>query len=92
MNWYKIAQEYPPIAIVSYIPSYGELGITFHGGKKYIYEKINTENYEYIRSLLRNKNYTEAQKVLSNWSVKNEETDADRREMLTELHDRGYLK
>ena len=41
MNWYKTAQQPPtPIAIVSY-NSYGELGISFNGGKKYVYPDVS---------------------------------------------------
>jgi hypothetical protein len=91
MNWYKTAQEYPPIAIASY-NSYGELVIIFNGMRRYVYTNIVPDNYNKIKSLLDNKNYTAAQKLLSVWGTKNKETEEDREEMLTELYDRGYLK
>jgi len=91
MNWYKIAQEYPPIAIASY-NSYGELVIIFNGVGRYVYTNIVPYNYNKIKSLLDNKNYRAAQKLLSSWGTKNTETEEDREEMLTELYDRGYLK
>ena len=91
MNWYKIAKQYATIAIVSY--SYdGTLGIVFNGGKKYIYENINIDNYGYLNSLLKNRNYRKAQEILKSWSSKNEETDEDRQEILNELYDRDILK
>lgn len=92
MNWFKQAQQYAPIAIVSYVPSSGELGIVFNGGKKYTYKNINPPNYEYIDSLLKNRNYRKAQEVLKSWSLKREETEEDKQEMLNELYDRGILK
>ena len=79
MNWYKIAQKYAPIAIASYSND-GTLGIVFNGGNKYIYENINIDNYGYLDSLLKNRNYRKAQEVLKNWSSKNEETEEDKRE------------
>lgn len=88
MSWYKKAQEYPPIAITSY-DSYGDLGITFNGGKKYVYENINPADYNRIDTLLRKRNYRAAQKILANWSPKKEENE---QEMLEELYERGILK
>lgn len=90
MNWYKIAQEYAPIGITSY-DSYGNLGITFNGGKKYVYENVNPMDYNRIDILLKNRNYKAAQKLLQSWSPKKEETEEDRQEMLNELYDRGIL-
>ena len=46
MNWYKISQEYAPIAIISY-NNYQELGIAFNGGTKYVYEEISVKD-EYL--------------------------------------------
>ncbi len=91
MNWYKIAQEYAPIGIVSY-DDYGELGISFNGGKKYIYENINPKDYEYLDSLLRNRNYSKAQSILQVWSSRRKETKEDKQEMLNELYEREILK
>ena len=91
MNWYKTAQNVAPITIVSYIPSYGELGISFNGSKKYIYEKINPRDYNYLENLLKNKNYKKAQEILRRWSLKNKETEGDKQEMVDELYERGYL-
>ena len=68
MNWFKQAQEqeYQPIAIVSWIPSYGELGIVFNGGKKYTYYNVNDRVYKSIEFLLSKNNYKEVQKILTN--------------------------
>lgn len=66
MNWYKESQ-YSPISIVSY-DSYGELGISFNGGKKYIYHNIPVYLYEKIKKLLEKKNYRAAEKILKNLS------------------------
>ena len=41
MNWYKIAQQPAPIAITSYSTPIGELGISFNGGKRYIYYDVS---------------------------------------------------
>ncbi len=92
MNWYKKSQQVVPIAIVSYFPNIGELGISFNGGKKYVYPDISPFLYERIDILLRVKNYREVSKILRNISTKKEETQEDKDEMLDELYDRGYLK
>jgi len=101
MNWFKIAQKYPPIAITSYDKDLN-LGITFNGGKKYIYKDINPDNYNYLRTLLSHKNYRAAQALLSGWSEVDKERKREKQEalkkeedeqgMLNELYDRGYLK
>ena len=91
MNWFKQAQTYPPIAIVSYFPSYGELGISFNGGKKYTYYDINPDNHAYLKSLLKNKNYEVAESILRSWGKQNEETEEDKQEILNELYERGIL-
>ena len=70
MNWFKQTQQAPPIAIVSYIPEYGELGISFRGSKKYVYSDVSPFLYEKINILLRVKNYKEVQKILKNLSAK----------------------
>ena len=92
MNWFKTAQQYPPIAIVSYTKDYGELGISFNGGKKYVYENINPMDYNRIDTLLRHRNYSAAQKLLQSWSQKKKETEEDRQGMLDELYERGILQ
>ena len=35
---------------------FGNLSIVFNGGKKYVYEHINPDNYNYLDTLLKNKN------------------------------------
>lgn len=85
MNWYKSSQHIPePISIVSY-NSYGELGISFNGGKKYIYPDVSPFIYKKIKSLLKYKNYTKVQEKLRNLSSNNQETEEDRQKMLSEL-------
>ncbi len=93
MNWYKKAQEIRPIAITSYFDSIGELGISFSGGKTYIYPDVSPFLYEKINILLRVKNYREVSKILrriSENSKKNEEKE--REEILNDLYNRGILK
>jgi vancomycin permeability regulator SanA len=70
MNWFKFSQ-FAPISIVSY-NNYGELGIVFDGGKKYIYNNVNPYLYEKIRTALRHKNYKAIEYLLRKLSVKNE--------------------
>ena len=91
MNWYKIAQEYAPIGIVSYFS--GDLEISFNGGKKYTYENVPPVLYDRLDGLLRKGNYSAAQKILQNLSSKNDETEEDKQEMLNELYERasGYV-
>ena len=62
MNWFKFSQ-FAPISIVSY-NNYGELGIVFDGGKKYIYNNVHKELYSKIRDLLYKKNYKKVGKIL----------------------------
>jgi hypothetical protein len=73
MNWYKIAQTSdipppPPIRVVSYFPKIqeGELGISFNGGKKYVYPKVPNPLHERIERLLGKKNYKAVEKILRN--------------------------
>ena len=89
MNWYKIAQAYPSIAIASY-NSYGDLAIIFEGVRREVYENISPDRFGHLKSLLSHKNYSDAARLIDGWKEK--ETEADRNEMLTELYDRGYLK
>lgn len=92
MSWYRIAQQVLPITIVSYSPNIGELGISFNGKKTYIYPNVSPFLYERIDKLLRVKNYKEVSKILRNISPKKEEeTSADKDEMLDELYERGLL-
>ncbi len=92
MNWYRTAQQIAPIAIVSYFPNIGELGISFNGGKKYVYLDISPFLYDRMNVLLRVKNYREVSKILRNLSPKKEEeTPADRDEMYDELVGKGLL-
>jgi len=92
MNWYKIAQQVLPISIVSYSPNIGELGISFNGGKKYIYLDVSPFLHDKINTLLRVKNYKKVNEILRNISVKKEEeTPADKGEMLNELYEEGLL-
>ena len=92
MNWHKRAQKIAPISIISYIPSYEELGISFNGGKKYIYPNVNPFIYNQIRNLLKVKNYRKVQEILKNLSVKQKETNEDKKQMLDQLYDEGHLK
>jgi len=89
MNWYKMSQKYAPVAISSYIPSFGELTIVFNGGKRYVYENVGPRDYAYLQNLLKNHNYKKAQGFLSH--LYNKETEEDRREMLKELYERGVI-
>jgi hypothetical protein len=93
MNWYKISQQALPISIVSYVPSYGELGISFNGGKKYVYPKVSPHVYNKISILLSNKNYKKVQEMLKELSANNiPDTQEDREEIMEELYERGELK
>ncbi len=92
MNWYKKSQEIKPIAIILY-NQIGELGISFSGGKTYIYPGVSPFLYEKISILLRVKNYREVSKILrriSENSKKDEEKE--REEILNDLYERGILK
>jgi len=92
MNWYRTAQQVAPIAIISYFPNIGELGISFNGGKKYAYPNISPFLYDRINVLLRVKNYKKVSEILRNISPKKEEeTSVDRDEMLDELYEKGLL-
>ena len=91
MNWYKTAQQYAPIAIISYIPGYGELGISFNGGKKYIYPKVNPPLYNKIENLLKFKNYKKVQQILKNISDNRPDSEEEKQQMLDQLYDEGYL-
>ena len=91
MNWYKTSQKYAPIAIISYIPEYGELGISFNGSKKYIYPGVTPFNYNEIQILLRVKNYKKVQKILKNLSANRPDSEEDKQQMLNQLYDEGYL-
>jgi hypothetical protein len=85
MNWFKKAQfNHAPIAIVSY-NSYGELGISFNGGKKYIYPDVSPFYKEKIEKLLKFKNYKAAQKLLSNLSTNRSDSEEEKQQMLSEL-------
>jgi len=92
MNWYKKAQQAPPIAITSYISAYGELGISFNGGQQYTYPDVSPFIYDKIKNLLKYKNYLKVQNMLKNLSAKNQETDRDKEQMLNQLYDEGHLK
>ena len=92
MNWYKKAQNIKPISITSYT-HIGELGISFSGGKTYIYPDVSPFLYEKISTLLRVKNFREVSKILrriSENSKNNEEKE--REEILNDLYERGILK
>ena len=91
MNWYKKSQLNIPIQIVSYIPEYGELGISFNRGKKYIYPDVNPFTYNKIHTLLRVKNYKQVQKILKNLSANRPDTEEEKQQMLDELYDSGLL-
>ena len=91
MNWYKTTQQYNPIAIISYVPEYGELGISFNGGKKYIYPGVSPFIYNKIQTLLRVKNYKKVQKILKNLSDNRPDSEEDKQQMLDQLYDEGYL-
>jgi len=67
LNWYKKAQQYAPIAIVSYNQTYNELGISFNRGPKYTYYGVNPYYYNKIENLLNRKNYKAAEKILRNF-------------------------
>ena len=67
MNWYKLSQQILPISILSY-NDYGELGISFSGGKKYVYPNVSPYIYNRISALLKNKNYKKVQQMLKNLS------------------------
>ncbi len=90
MNWFKQAQEYPPIAIVSY-DSYGDLEVSFNGGKKYIYPDVNPYTYKQIQKLIKFKNYTKVQEMLKNLSANKPDPEEDKGQMLDQLYDEGYL-
>ena len=91
MNWYKISQQqFAPIAIVSYFGD--ELGISFNGGKKYVYDNINQDNHDDLEFLLKKHNYRAAEEKIRSWRPKQEETEEDRQEMLNELYERGILQ
>lgn len=90
MNWYKKAQEFPPIAITSY-DSYGNLGITFNGGKKYVYPDVSPYYYDYIKKFLKVKNYKKVQEILKNLSLSSPTSEEDKQVMLDQLYDEGYL-
>ena len=84
MNWFKKAQQTPPIAIVSYDHD-GNLGISFNGRKKYSYPDISQFYYNKIQTLLRVKNYKEVQKMLKNLSANRPHTEEEKQQMLSEL-------
>ena len=93
MNWYKKSQEYAPIAITSYFPGTGELGISFNGGKIYKYIDINSFTYDKIYKLLKVKNYKTVNSILRTISEKNKKNEEENREeILNELYERGYLQ
>jgi len=91
MNWYKIAQQPAPIAIISYFASIGELGISFNGGKKYVYQDVSPFHYNKIMTLLRVKNYRAVQAILKNLSINRPDTEKEKQQMLQQLYDEGYL-
>jgi hypothetical protein len=90
-NWYKKAQQANPISIISY-NSTGELGISFNGGKAYVYPNVSPFVYKKIQTLLRVKNYKKVQDMLKNLSANNQETEEDRQQMLNQLYEDGHLK
>ena len=96
MNWYKESQSVP-IQWLSFsqYPGdvYGEMGISFNGGQKYIYKDVSFDESEKIRKLLRNKNYSFVNKLLRNISdrQKKEDTKEDKEEILNELYEREIL-
>jgi len=91
LNWYKKAQNNTNPIVITFYNSYGELGVSFNGGKTYIYLNVNPYVYDKIKRLLRNKNYREVNKILKNISGKGKEED-NRKEILDELYERGILK
>ncbi len=84
MNWFKQAQQYSPIAIVSYDHD-GNLGISFNGGKKYNYPDVSPFYYNKIQTLLKVKNYRKAQEILKNLSGNMLHTEEEKQQMLSEL-------
>ncbi len=100
MNWYKKTQNYAPIAITSYFPGTGELGISFNGGKTYKYQDINSRTYDEIYKLLKVKNYKTVNSMLRTISEKNKKkqltqrgyTAQEEEEMTNELINEGILK
>ncbi len=92
MNWYKKSQEIKPISIISY-NHIGELGISFNGGKTYIYPDVSPFLYEKINILLRVKNFREVSRILRKVSENSKENkEKEREEILNDLYDRGILK
>lgn len=68
MNWYKQAKyDFPPISILSY-DGYGDLSISFNGGKKYVYPDVSPFYKDKIDFLLRKKNYKAVDVLLRNLS------------------------
>ena len=91
MNWYKKAQQIPPIAILSY-NSYGDLAVSFNGGKRYVYPDVTPDDYNYMKNLLKVKNYKKVQEILKNMSANRPETEEDKQQMLNQLCDEGELR
>jgi len=65
MNWFKKAQTVP-IRVLSYNQSYGELKISFNGGKGYTYYGVSPYLYERIDRLLGHRNYRKVNEMLRN--------------------------
>ena len=91
MSWYKTAQQILPITIVSY-NNLDELGISFSGGKTYIYPNVSPFYHNKIQTLLRVKNYREVQKILKSLSANRPDTENERKQMLNQLYDEGHLQ
>ena len=89
-NLLKQAQQIPPISIISY-DNYEDLTISFNGGKKYIYPNVTPDDYNYIRKLLRVKNYKKVQEILKNISANRPDTEEDKQQMLNQLYNEGHL-
>ena len=92
MNWYKnnkIAQEYPPIAILSYDKDSEDLAIAFNGITRYVYPNVTPDDFNYLDKLLKHQNYKKAQEVLKN--ISNNRPD-DKQLMLDQLYNEGHLK
>lgn len=96
MNWYKTAQYQPvvPIMISSYSYAYNTLKVLYRGKGPYEYPGVSPFIYNKIQNLLRYRNYKAAKQILDKLSSqKNPQghTDEEKREMLDELYERGFL-
>jgi len=94
MNWYKKAQQrIYPIMIAFYNHSTGDLGVSYNGGKTYVYPNISPYQKEYLEKLLGVKNYSTVSKFLKGITPKGNNVEQhDKNETMEELHNRGILK